>query len=373
MRLRFAPSAARQWNDENFYRHPDEERAGRGICKGFSVSSRRTMLNKLNMVSKSTSLPDFITLTFPDDCFRDSVTEFARHAKSTLDTWLKRLKRVAPEAAGFWRMEWQSRKSGPLEGKLFPHFHLMMWNLARRATGRFGQDGNPVSESFVSFEDQQVELDFFSTLTTACGAVEVPEGEGASLPEVTENSSSWKSIFMDGAQRRVFVGVTAGLTKGGECRGMPRRLEKAIAQQMDERVNRKQMSFFDWSSLSWYHVVGSGNLKHFMAGVSVERVKSWGGVMSYCSKYMAKLGEHNFLTDVPVGRSWGIFNRVYIPWGKMMELPLPEEMGVRVRRIMRRYLQRVRGRKYNAPYGITFYGDVAQWSRLWEPPPDTPF
>ena len=329
MRLRFKPSAVRQWNDEMFYRHPDsddESRPGRGICKGFSVSSRRTMLNRLNMVSKSTSLPDFVTLTFPDDCFRDSVTDFAKVAKSHLDTWLKRLKRAAPEAAGFWRMEWQSRKSGRYEGKLFPHFHLMVWGVPKRQVVEH-------EESYVQVVDEQL---------------------------------SFAGLSRDVLKQHVFESRHAGSKFANraflnECR-----------PDMTKEESR-HMTFFDWASVAWYHVVDSHNLDHFLAGVSIERVRSWGGVMSYCSKYMAKLGEHNFLTDIPLGRSWGIFNRVHIPWGKMVELPLPDDVGVRVRRIMRHYLERVRGRRYSAPYGITFYGDVAQWSRLWESPPDTPF
>lgn len=327
MRLRFKPSPAREWNDEQFYRFPDDQREGRGICKGFSVASRRTMLNRLNMVRKDASLPDFITLTFPDDVFCDSVTEFSKRAKVWLDTWLKRLKRVAPEAAGFWRMEWQSRKSGKHEGKLFPHFHLMMWGLPKREVG----DG--FEESYVDSPDHQ--------------------------------------LAFAGLSGRVFKEHVFDSRRAGE-----KFFNRSCRQASREHLSAPEMrcmSFFDWSSASWYHVVDSHNLDHFLAGVSVERVRSWGGVMSYCSKYMAKLGDANFLADIPLGRSWGIFNRASIPWGEMLEVPLSDEVGVRIRRVMRRYLQGVRGRRYSAPYGITFYGDVSQWSRLWEPPVDTPF
>jgi hypothetical protein len=285
------------------------------------------MLNRLNQVSVAAPLPDFVTLTFPDDSFRDSVTEFAQEAKSYLDTWLKRLRRVAPSAAGFWRMEWQARKSGPREGKLFPHFHLMVWNLPKREL-HFG-----VTESYVLSEDLQ---EGFAGLCKEA----LERCEWASLRKV--------SRFHD----RLFLHETRP-----HC----------------SRPDTRYMSFFDWASASWYHVVGSHNLDHFRAGVSVERVRSWGGVMCYCSKYMAKLGDNNFLSEVPVGRSWGIFNKLHLPWAKLIELPLPEDIGVRVRRIMRKYIERVRGRRRSAPYGLVFYGDVAQWSRLWEPPPDTPF
>jgi hypothetical protein len=133
------------------------------------------------------------------------------------------------------------------------------------------------------------------------------------------------------------------------------------------------MNFCDWLSLAWYHIVASQNLDHFKAGVSVTRVRSWGGVLSYCSKYMAKLGENNFLSDVPVGRSWGIFNRSSIPWAKMLDLDLDEETGVRIRRICRHYLTRVTGRKRRFAYGCTLYCDTRHFLPLLARPPDTPF
>src|ERR1700679_90578 len=62
------------------------------------------------------------------------------------------------------------------------------------------------------------------------------------------------------------------------------------------------MSFFDWVSLAWYHVVGTGNTDHFLAGCSVEKLRSWGGVASYCAKYMSKADSENFMSDIPTGR-----------------------------------------------------------------------
>lgn len=328
MRVRFAPSQAREWNDELFYQRP-----GRGVCRGFSQASRRTMLNRLNMVSVGASLPQFVTLTFPDDSFNDSVSAFASWAKAHLDTWLKRLRRVAPEAAGFWRMEWQARKSGKHLDKLFPHFHLMIWNLPERKVSDDRQ-GKPVMECYVMSEDQQ--LDFVETC------------EWVRREHVFESKRA-ASVFLDRKFRQEFV-----------------RPDSKLPEQ-------RWMSFYDWACVSWYHVVDSHNTDHFLAGVSAEKVRSWGGVMSYCSKYMAKLGDNNFLEGIALGRSWGVFNRVFVPWAKLVELPVPDEIGVRIRRIFRRYLERVRGRRLAVPYGLTFYGDTSQWSKLWVCPPDTPF
>jgi len=124
--------------------------------------------------------------------------------------------------------------------------------------------------------------------------------------------------------------------------------------------------------LAWYHVVDSHNVDHLKAGLRVERVRSWGGVMSYCAKYMAK-ADCEFLSEVSFGRSWGVFNRKCIPWARIVEIDLSGDVGVRLRRVARRYLDRVCGRKRLRPYGVTLYCNVAQWAKLWQLPPEVPF
>jgi hypothetical protein len=94
--------------------------------------------------------------------------------------------------------------------------------------------------------------------------------------------------------------------------------------------------------------------------------------MSYCAKYMAKEDCH-FLSEVSFGRSWGVFNRADVPWAKMIELNLDNDVGVRLRRVARHYLERRCGRKIRANYGITLYCDVQKFRRLWESPPPDPF
>jgi hypothetical protein len=134
----------------------------------------------------------------------------------------------------------------------------------------------------------------------------------------------------------------------------------------------RNMAFCDWASLAWYHVVGSHNVDHLAAGLRVERVRSWGGVMSYCAKYMAK-ADCEFLSDVAFGRSWGVFNRKCVPWAKLVDLDLDGDMGIRLRRVARRYLEHRFGRRVRAPYGITLYCDVKNFRRFWERPPPDPF
>lgn len=69
-----------------------------------------------------------------------------------------------------------------------------------------------------------------------------------------------------------------------------------------------------WVAQSWYDVVGSGDEKHLAAGTRVERVRSWRGVWSYTSKYIAKasIPPDSELWKNP-GRFWGIHNRAALP------------------------------------------------------------
>jgi hypothetical protein len=327
-----------EWNQEQFVSYRDDD-ARRGVCKGFSFGSRRRMLDRLNQVSVAADLPDFVTLTLPDNCFDDGVASFAKAAKAYLDTFLKRLRRACPSACGFWRIEWKARKSGDYVGKLFPHFHLLVWGLPQRVIGE-RPDGKPFEESFVPVWDCQ---------------------------------QSFTSICDDVLKQHVFKSRRSGEHFTTRMCVHRYRVDDAehIAQKFG--VAKTFMSFFDWASLAWYHVVGTGNVDHFLAGCSVERIRSWGGVLSYCAKYMSKADSENFMADIAAGRSWGIFNRAMMPWAKMIELPLADDVGVRLRRVARHYLERRVGRRVQRHFGITLYCDASQFLRLVAQPPDTPF
>ena len=71
-----------------------------------------------------------------------------------------------------------------------------------------------------------------------------------------------------------------------------------------------------WVSRTWYEVVGSGDERHLRAGTRVEKVWSWGGVVVYCSKYIAKVDEN--VPDGWTGRVWGYGGRV--PFASVVEL-----------------------------------------------------
>lgn len=64
----------------------------------------------------------------------------------------------------------------------------------------------------------------------------------------------------------------------------------------------------DWLSQAWYEIVGSGDLRHLRAGTNVSRVRHFRQMISYASKYVAKLGED----DIP-GRQWGVYGRNCLP------------------------------------------------------------
>ena len=355
VQLSFARSPAAEWNAEHF-----GSRGGvRGKCKGFSFGSRRRMLNRLNSVSVAAPLPYFVTATLPDEVFNDSVEEFAKLAKHWMDNFMKRLRRACPTACGFWRIEWQSRKSGRYEGRLFPHFHLLVWGLPERSLGerevydKFTGELTgfyEMREAYIDCEDTQLAWDFVRSVSD----------QTATLKECdTICETSWQGQSVRFAGSGKFV---------NRCR---RVLDRIITADVSDnpviKAEMAKMSFSDWASLAWYHVVESGNVDHLRAGVRVERVKSWGGVMSYCAKYMAK-SDCEFLYSMELGRSWGIFNRAAVPWAKMVEIDLPGEVGVRLRRVARRYLENRFGRRVRMPYGCTLYCNVEKFRALWKPP-----
>jgi len=373
LKLSFARSPAADWNDELF-----GSRGGvRGKCKGFSFGSRRRMMNRLNSVSVAATLPQFVTMTLPDDVFDDNCSTFAKTAKGYLDTFLKRLARVCPDAAGFWRIEWQTRKSGKYEGKLVPHFHLLVWGLPERVLGerdvyREGEycGTTEVRECYVDCLDRQRQFEMVGLLVNR----PVPE----SWERKVETEFQGRRVEFGGSEKYVNrVERLLGDAWLAECSD---RLDPANAKPHLDRA--RFMSFSDWAALAWYHVVASGNLDHLTAGVRCERVKTWRGVMSYCAKYMAKR-DCDFLSDVQFGRSWGIFNRKSVPWAKMVELELDQETGVRLRRVARRYLEQRLGSHYVSKegkrlrrrwqYGLTLFCDIDSFRKLWERPPPDPF
>lgn len=84
----------------------------------------------------------------------------------------------------------------------------------------------------------------------------------------------------------------------------------------------------------WYRIVGSGDVKHLLAGTSVEAIRSRRGVMSYASKrYMGKEWD----SELALGRCWGVLNRSSLPLSERRRLFLSVEVANRVFRVVRKH------------------------------------
>lgn len=109
----------------------------------------------------------------------------------------------------------------------------------------------------------------------------------------------------------------------------------------------------------WYQVVKSGDIKHLHAGTQIKKVRSWRGVMSYASKYMAKEGDYG----QEVGRIWGVFNKNCVPWSPVLEIEISQQKVVQLMRLMRRYA-RIKSRDYASL--TIFIKNPDDWLRLIE-------
>lgn len=90
-----------------------------------------------------------------------------------------------------------------------------------------------------------------------------------------------------------------------------------------------------WLAQCWAGVVASGDNRHLEAGTSVERVKSWRGVMWYASKYLAKVDVGKVQDGC--GRFWGVMSRELLPI-EIIEAALTFAAFYRARRVARKLL-----------------------------------
>jgi hypothetical protein len=114
---------------------------------------------------------------------------------------------------------------------------------------------------------------------------------------------------------------------------------------------------------AWYDCVGSGDIKHLAAGTRIEKIRTWRGVSSYVSKYMAKIEDLPSLQDAEsIGRFWGVINRDVIPWAECIEYAVPIGIVYQFFRYMRRYAN-MRGRS-SWPSMTIFCADPWRWLEL---------
>lgn len=90
----------------------------RGRIVGFSSQSRHRLMLTIAKVKKDAVLPDFVTLTYPDQF------PTVERAKRDLKIFLQRLNREFKESGYIWKLEPQERGA--------PHFHLMVWGVDTR-------------------------------------------------------------------------------------------------------------------------------------------------------------------------------------------------------------------------------------------------
>lgn len=119
-----------------------------------------------------------------------------------------------------------------------------------------------------------------------------------------------------------------------------------------------------WLSVTWFKIVASGDEKHLRAGTRWEPIENWPHLLCYVSKYMAKLEE---FADIPEpGRAWGVWNRELLPI-KLVSDEIPDDRFFAVRRVLRKYIERVSGRKITHAgrwTGLTCYLREATGARL---------
>lgn len=86
----------------------------RGAVSEFTRAARKRMIERLSK-TRNIGKSAFVTLTYPA-IYPDDPSLWKRH----LDTFLKRLKRIAPNCHAIWRIEPQQRGA--------PHYHLIVFN-----------------------------------------------------------------------------------------------------------------------------------------------------------------------------------------------------------------------------------------------------
>lgn len=103
-----------------------------------------------------------------------------------------------------------------------------------------------------------------------------------------------------------------------------------------------------WVPGAWWGVVASGNDTHLRVGTRVERIHSWGGVMRYVGKYIAKEDDY---PDDWKGRAWGVVGRSNLPWAVEVIIGLTQDESIRLVRLGRKMIGA--GRR-SFDYGLTW-------------------
>lgn len=104
----------------------------------------------------------------------------------------------------------------------------------------------------------------------------------------------------------------------------------------------------EWVSDAWWKVVGSGDKDHLAVGTRVERVWSWGGIMRYVGKYIAKVDPYPADWQ---GKAWGVIGRKRLPWAVEVIISLTSDESIKLVRLGRKMIK-ANGRSFS--YGLTW-------------------
>jgi hypothetical protein len=126
------------------------------------------------------------------------------------------------------------------------------------------------------------------------------------------------------------------------------------------------VQLLSWVGEAWYKVVGTGVEKHLRAGTRLERLRSWRGVMSYASKYLAKPSDEkdNSGDDdgdppdrIAWGRIWGNIAQQNFPYVPCISIRLTDRQAISVIR----YFRKLTGIKAFSFQRLTILGDPDFW------------
>lgn len=271
---------------------PGAERPGgeRGEIEEFSAAARRRMLVCLAKVDDGAA-PFMVGLTYPDEF--DRYAWDGEQVKRHIDTISKRFARRFPDGCLMWKLEFQARKSGVNKGKIAPHIHAFVW-------------GVPWGFEWKAMRTDQVRL-----RRRMVGPVIIWDEDILAGGEWVEG----RSALVD--EREGWGGIR--VQAHGKCPSV---------------VNGDSIA--NWFARNWYDVVGSGDVRHYRAGTSVQRLGSKRGAFAYAAKkYVAKTGE--CVWSAKPGRFWGIVGRKNLPLGRRDVLELTNAQALKLRRVMRRY------------------------------------
>ena len=244
---------------------------------------------------------------YPPQFMGNTCPDRVPEADQVIRAWSRfsrRFERRFPAGALLWRKEIMNRKSGVSVGQWVPHYHSFAYNC-------------PLSFDYQEERSQWVDL-----------------------RQQKEGGWMLKIYCLDEAGKKV-LHLSQGIPPGTKD-WLPA-----------------------WWSRNWYEAMGSGEIKHSVAGTSCEQIETVEGVRFYTAKYMAKIEEAGESPHCK-GRWWGIVARQNIPWAERVVLECTDLQAVTLMRVLRRYVLGKAKRKFRCNHQSMNYlvNDPAQWERL---------